>query len=248
GESFNFVMDGLEIKFEDITFMPLDSADFPDDLAIRLYHHDYVPTEGEEQNRIIKALYTMLDAILGEESSTFDFQYIDFDDMPHPKEKDYPLGLLPSFIEDKKAKRANAGERFPKEDIGLLEGKVEELPTLLVINNGLKYYEFTKEFPYLFRVKLDLKNVGENGLPKGNTDELYKVEDVIYQTIAKEEKGHFIATETYNAKRELFYYADSLESIEKVLEALPKNLETCAFSYEVNYDPFWVMVESYIYM
>ncbi|CAA6818053.1 MAG: Unknown protein, partial [uncultured Sulfurovum sp.] len=42
GESFNFVMDGLEIKFEDITFMPLDSADFPDDLAIRLYHHDYV--------------------------------------------------------------------------------------------------------------------------------------------------------------------------------------------------------------
>ena len=238
----------LKVDPNEVTFMPLNAAEYPDDLAIRLYHKAYVQEEGTQHNAVISALYLLLDRLMGEESSTFDFQYIDFDDMPHPKEQDYPLTQLPAFVAHKKSTRKTAGQKFPKEEIGLLEGKVEELPTLLVINHGLKYYEFTKEFPYLFRISLELKNTGDNGLPTGNTDELYALEDVFYRGIFKEEKGHFIATETYNAKREMFYYVDSLESIEKVLVNVPKELKTCEFSYEVNYDPFWVMVESYIYM
>ncbi len=245
---FNFEEDESEIKAVEVTFMPLNAPEYPEDLAIRLYHKNYVPQAGEAQDKVVNGLYRLLDRLLGEESATFDFQYIDFDDMPHPKEQDYPITQLPAFIKHHKSTRKIAGQKFPKEDIGLLEGKVETLPTLLVINHGLKYYEFTKEFPYLLRITLDLKSVGDNGLPKGNTDELYLVEDIFYQNLYKKEKGHFIATETYNAKREMFYYVDSLESIEKVLALLPTELLTCEFSYEVNYDPFWVMVESYIYM
>lgn len=241
-------MDESIIKIMDVTFMPLNAKEHPDDLAIRLYHKDYVTTEGEKQKRTVNELYGLLDRLLGEESATFDFQYIDFDDMPHPKETDYPLSQLTSFIEHKKGTRKSSGQKFPKEDIGLLEGKVEELPTLLVINHGLKYYEFTKDFPYLFRITLELNNTGDNGLPSGNTDELYALEDIFYKGIYKEEKGHFIATETYNEKREMFYYANSLETIEMVLASVPKELKSCEFSYEVNYDPFWIMVESYIYM
>lgn len=248
GKGYNFQLGEFTVKPDEVTFMPLGSDEHPDDIAIRLYHKAYVPEEGEQKNALITGLYSILDTMLGEESSTFDFQYIDFDDMPHPKEKDYPLGNLASYVEHKKSTRKVAGERFPKEDIGLLEGKVDDKPTLLVINNGLKYYAFSKDFPFLFRVTLKLQNVGDNGLPKGNTDELYKVEDVIYKFIYKEEKGHFIATETFDASRELFYYTDSLETIEKALADLPKALTTCELSYEVNYDPFWVMVESYIYM
>lgn len=240
--------DGLEIKPEEVTFMPLESVDFPDDIAIRLYHKAYVAEEGAEQNAVIQGLYALLDAQLGEEAAAFDFQYIDFDDMPHPKEKYFPFSSLASFVASKKAKRAIHGKRFPKEEIGLLEGKVETLPTLLAVNNGLKYYEFTKGFPYFFRVSLNLKNIGDNGLPTGNTDELYGLEDSIYKSIYKEERGHFIATETFKGKREIFYYVDTLESIENSLGLLPSAFETCTFSYEVNYDPFWVLTESYIYM
>jgi len=243
-----YVSDGLSIMPEEVTFMPLESADFPDDIAIRLYHKAYVPEEGAAQNAVLKGLYTLLDAALGEEAAAFDFQYIDFDDMPHPKEKHFPLSDLASFVASKKAKRAIHEQYFPKEDIGLLEGKVETLPTLLAVNHGLKYYEFTKAFPYLFRVSLKLKNIGDNGLPAGNTDELYALEDIVYQSIYKEEKGHFIATETFKGKREIFYYVDTLERIEHTLGLLPKAFETCELSYEVNYDPFWVMTEAYIYM
>ena len=241
-------VDGISIEPSEVTFMPLNAPEHPDDLAIRLYHKAYVAQEGREQNAVIAGLYLLLDKLLGEESATFDFQYIDFDDMPHPKEQDYPLMQLPAFMAHKKSTRKIAGEKFPKEEIGLLEGKVEALPTLLVVNNGLKYYEFTKSFPYLLRITLALHNTGDNGLPNGNTDELYGLEDVFYQGISKVQKGHFIATETYNKKREMFYYVDALESIEQVLAKVPETLSSCTLSYEVSYDPFWVMVESYIYM
>ena len=247
-EVHDFKMGDVEINLNEVTFMPLLAEEHPDDIAIRLYHKAYVPEEGEQQNAVITGLYILLDSLLGEASSTFDFQYIDFDDMPHPKEKDYPLSELTSFVKHKKSTRKISGQKFPKEDISLLEGKVEDLPTLLVVNQALKYYEFTKEFPYLFRFSLHLKNAGDNGLPTGNTDEIYKVEDVIYQEIFKKEKGHFLATETYNGKRELFYYVDSEESIEKALALLPEALQTCELSHEVNFDPFWVMTEAYIYM
>jgi hypothetical protein len=239
---------GYESKLGKVTFMPLLADEHPDDIAIRLYHKEYVQEEGEQQNRVINELYTLLDALLGEESTAFDFQYIDFDDMPHPKEQDYPLSQLASFVTHKKSTRKISGQKFPNESIELLEGKVEDLPTLLSINKGLRYYEFSKEFPYLFRLSLHLKNAGKNGLPMGNTDEIYAVEDVIYQELYKQKRGHFLATETYNGKRELFYYVDSLESIENVLKKLPENLETCELSHEVDFDPFWVMTEAYIYM
>jgi len=248
GQRFEELMDTFEIQADEVTFMPLESQDFPDDIAVRLYHKDYVAEEGAEQERVVNGIYELLDAILGETTATFDFQYIDFDDMPHPKEQDYPLEHLAPYVFDKKSKRAIAGQEFPKEDIGLLEGKVGELPTLLAINTGLKYYEFMKEYPFFFKVSLTLKNIGDNGLPSGNTDELYLIEDIIYQNIAKKQNGHFIATETFNGKRDIFYYANSLKSIEACMALLPKELQTCAFDYEVHYDPFWVMTEAYIYM
>ena len=238
----------VAIDPSEVTFMPLLAEEHPDDIAIRLYHPAYVSEEGEQQNAVISGLYILLDKLLGEASTAFDFQYIDFDDMPHPKEKDYPLSELASFVTHKKSTRKISGQKFPSEEIELLEGKVEGLSTLLSLNRALKYYEFTKEFPYLFRCSLHFKNSGDNGLPIGNTDELYAVEEVIYREVYKEKKGHFLATETYNGKRELFYYVDSEKSIENALAQLPESLNSCEVSYEVNFDPFWVMTEAYIYM
>ena len=235
-------------SFSELTFMPLESDEYPEDIAIRVYHKDYVPQEGKQQNQVIEAIYRVLDNLLGEESVAFDFQYIDFDDMPHPKEKDYPLSTLPAFVAHKKAERKNAGEKFPKDDMVLLEGKVESLPTLLATNQGLRYYEFTKEFPYLLHLTLNIKQIGQNGLPSGNTDELYLIEDIIYSAIVKEKKGHFIATETFKGKRDIFYYVESLESIEKAISGLPEETVSCDVNYRIEYDPFWVKTEAYIYM
>jgi len=246
-EGYYFKMGDVEINLDEVTFMPLLSEEHPDDIAIRLYHKEYVAEKGEKQNAVVTGLYILLDTLLGEESTTFDFQYIDFDDMPHPKEQDYQLHQLASFVAHKKSQRAISGQRFPKESIEILEGKVEGLPTLLVINNALKYYEFTKAFPYLFRLRLHLNNAGENGLPQGNTDEIYGVEDVIYNELYKQERGHFLATETYNGERELFYYVDSIESVKNALAKLPEKLESCELSHELDFDPFWVMTEAYIY-
>jgi len=247
GMGYRFKMGDIEIDPNEVTFMPLLAEEHPDDIAIRLYHKAYVSEQGEQQNAVINGLYILLDSLLGEESTAFEFQYIDFDDMPHPKEQDYPLSELASFVAHKKSQRTISGQRFPKESIEILEGKVEGLPTLLVINNALKYYEFTKAFPYLFRLRLHLNNAGENGLPQGNTDEIYGVEDVIYNELYKQERGHFLATETYNGERELFYYVDSIESVKNALAKLPENLESCELSHELDFDPFWVMTEAYIY-
>jgi len=246
GLDFNFKMAGVTMNPDEILFMPLEADEYPDDIAIRLYHKEYTTEEGAIRNAVIVGLYAALNMCLGETATTLDLQYIDFDDMPHPKEQTFPFSELKAYIEYKKGKRANSGEEFPNEDIKLSEGKVEEKPKLLVLNQALKNYEFTQKFPYLLDMTLTLKNIGDNGLSTGNTDEIYKIEDVIYQEISKKKKGHFIATETYNGKRKLFYYAESKELLEDTVALLESEYETCTVNSTIEFDPFWVLCEQYL--
>ena len=245
GVNFNFQMGEVTINPNQISFMPLEADEYPNDVAIRLFHKDYTQEEGATRNAVIVGLYSALNMLLGEVSTTLDLQYIDFDDMPHPKEQDFPFTQLIEYIEHKKSQRPNSGVLFPVEKIGLMEGKVEELPTLLVLNQALKFYEFTQKFSYLLHMTLVLNNTTDKGLPTGNTDELYLIEDILYQEIYKREKGHFVATETYNGKRDMFYYANSEETIEEALKLLSKEYTTCEVHYSVEYDPFWVNVDNY---
>ena len=246
GLDFNFKMADVTISPDEILFMPLEADEYPDDVAIRLYHKDYTTEEGDTRNAVIVGLYMALNMLLGETATTLDFQYIDFDDVPHPKEQTFPFSELKAYIEYKKGKRANSGEEFPNENIKLLEGKVEEKPSLLVLNQAVKHYEFTQKFPYLLQMTLDLKNVGENGLPIGNTDEIYEIEDVVYQEISQKKKGHFIATETYDGKREFFYYVESKELILNTLDSLESEYETCEVKSKIEFDPFWISCEQYL--
>jgi hypothetical protein len=246
GLNFNFKMADVIINPDEILFMPLEAEEYPDDVAVRLYHKKYTTEEGATRNAVIVGLYAALNMFLGEKSSTLDLQYVDFDDMPHPKEQTFPFSELKDYIAYKKGKRANFGVEFPKEDIRLLEGKVENLPQLLVLNQSIQYYEFTEKFPYLLHMTLELKNVGVNGLPTGNIDEVYSVEDIVYKGIYKKEKGHFIATATHNGKRNIYYYADSKESIDSTLEHLNSKYETCNITTRVEFDPFWVQCEQYL--
>ena len=245
GLDFDFELNGVKINPNTLTFMPLEADEYPDDIAIRIFHKAYTQEQSAEQTAVVVGAYTALDILFGEVKAQLDFQYIDFDDMPHPKEQDFPLAQLSEYIEHKKGERKNSGVEFPKEDITLMEGKIEELPNLLVLNKALKHYTFSEKFPYFLQITLTFNNKGENGLPQGNTDELYLIEDIIYQEIYKEQKGHFIATETYNGKRDIFYYADSKERVEKALSMLPKEYDSCEVHYSLDYDPFWIRVEHY---
>ena len=243
---FNFKMADTFINSDEILFMPLEAKEYPDDIAIRLYHKDYTAEEGAVRNAVIVGLYAGLNMLLGEVSTTLDLQYIDFDDIPHPKEETFPLRELPEYIKYKKEKRLNHAFEFPKENITLMEGKIEELPMLLVLNKSLKHYSFSKNFPYLLQMTLTLKNIGENGLPNTNTDELYLIEDIIYQEIYKKEQGHFVATETYNGKRDIFYYANSKKLVENALSMLPLEYDSCDVHYSLDYDPFWIRINRFM--
>ena len=245
GLDFDFELTGVKISPDTLRFMPLEADEYPHDVAIRIFHKAYTQEPSTQQTAVVVGAYTALDILFGEVESALNFQYIDFDDMPHPKEKSYPFSGLKDYVEYRKGKRPNHGQEFPKENISLMEGKIENLPNLLVLNQALKFYEFTEKYPYLLQLTLTLKFIGENGLPNGNTDELYLIEDIIYQEIYKSQKGHFLATETYNGKRDLFYYADSNESIGNALNRLPKEYESCEVHYSVDYDPFWVRVDRY---
>jgi len=245
GLDFDFELTGVKINPSTLSFMPLEADEYPNDVAIRIFHKEYTQEPSTQQTAVVVGAYAGLDILFGEIESVLNFQYIDFSDTPPPKEKSYPFSGLKDYVEYKKGKRPNNAEEFPKENISLMEGKIEELPNLLVLNQALKFYEFTQNYPYLLQLTLTLNYVGENGLPNGNIDELYLIEDIIYQEIYKSKKGHFVATETYNGKRDLFYYADSKESISNALNMLPTEYESCEVQYSVDYDPFWVRVDRY---
>ena len=245
GLDFDFELTGVKINPNSLSFMPLEADEYPHDVAIRIFHKEYTQEQSAQQTAVVVGAYAGLDILFGEIESALTFQYIDFDDMPHPKEKSFPFSGLKDYVEYKKGQRPNSGEEFPKKDIVPMEGKIDGLPSLLILNKALDYYEFTPKFPYLLQLTLTLKDVGENGLPYGNVDELYLIENIIYQEIFQEKNGHFIATKTYNGKREMFYYAKTKESIEKALDMLPIEYDSCDVQYSVDYDPFWVRVDRY---
>jgi len=245
GLDFDFDLTGVQINPNTLTFMPLEAPQYPNDIAIRIFHKDYTQEQSERQNAVVVGAYAGLDIMFGEIDSQLNFQYIDFDDMPHPKEKDFPFSRLSDYVKLKKEKRPNSGVEFPRDDVVPMEGKIDGLPSLLILNKSLDYYEYTYEFPYLLALTLTLKNIGENGLPQGNVDELYLIENIIYQEISKEKNGHFIATETYNGKRNLFYYAKREESLEKALDMLPIEYDSCEIDYSINYDPFWAKTDRF---
>jgi len=247
GMDFDFKMEDVEISPETISFIPLNSEEEPDDIAIRLFHKDYDEKDERKRKAVVMGVYQALDSLLGEVATSFDLDYVEFAATPDEGMKPLPLAELAGYIKWKKKERAVAGIRFPEESVALLRGEREEMPIMILVNRALKYYEYKNDFPYILKVTIAFNEVTEHGFPKEDMEEVYAIEDQISEVVCKGEKGHFISTETFGGSRKMYYAGQSKDALQNQIQQLKSIIKSSySIDYAIDYDPFWVEASGYM--
>ncbi len=247
GAEFSFKMGDVVINPETISFIPLESEEEPDEIAIRLFHQDYDEQDEPKRKAVVMGVYQALDSILGEVGATFDLDYVEFASKPDGDMKPLPIAEIIGYIKWKKKERETAGVRFPTEAVALLRGEREEKPIMVLVNRALKYYEYKNDFPYVLLVTITFNEVTEQGFPKEEMDEIYAIEDKISEVVCAGEKGHFISTETFDGSRKMYYAGQSKEILEAQVDLLKNELgASYSMDYSVSYDPFWVEASGFM--
>ncbi|HEY4328040.1 MAG TPA: hypothetical protein VGN20_28910 [Mucilaginibacter sp.] len=97
--------EGIELKRDDLWFMPLQSASNPKSIGIKVCTADY---EAVQENKWFKnAVYKMLDTVLGEKSVAIDINHVDYGKLPEKPEEHGMIELaeLPAYVKWKKSKQ-----------------------------------------------------------------------------------------------------------------------------------------------
>ncbi len=247
GLDFDYKMGDVEISPDTISFIPLNDDEAPDDIAIRLFHKDYDEQDEPKRKAIVMGVYQALDSLLGEVSTSFDLDYVEFAAAPDEGMQPLPLKELTGYINWKKKERAVSGVRFPEESIALLRGERDEMPIMILVNRALKYYEFKNDFPFLLCVTIAFNEVTEQGMPVEKMDEIYAIEDKVAEMVCGQQKGHFVSTETFAGKRKMCYAGRSEDVIQQQVQQLKDSLKSSySIDYDIVYDPFWVSATGYM--
>ena len=93
--------DGLELKPENIWFIPLDNKEEPHKFGIRICLEEYNAAEDE---KFFYALNYLLEKMLGEKGNALDIQYMEVSNLPAGTDEGTLLRLedLPSYIDYRK--------------------------------------------------------------------------------------------------------------------------------------------------
>lgn len=98
--------EGVELKPREIWFLPLESANMPKSIGIKVCTPNY--DRAKESEWFKSAVFKVLDVILGEKSFATDIDHIDFGLLPgNPDEQGMiELSELPAYVKWKKSKQS----------------------------------------------------------------------------------------------------------------------------------------------
>ena len=93
--------DGLELKPENIWFIPLDNKEEPHKFGVRICLEEY---EAAEDEKFFHAVNYLLEKMLGEKGNALDIQYMEVGNLPADTDEGTLLRLedLPSYIDYRK--------------------------------------------------------------------------------------------------------------------------------------------------
>lgn len=246
GTQFDFRMGDMELKPQSIFFRPLTDEEDGERIGVCILHSDYQTEDKERQQTLINGLYYCLDAVLGERSVTLDLNFLEFEVLPEGTEAEgiLPVSELVNYISWRKKERQGYEVRFPESETTLLQGVREEKPVFLLVNRKYRYYHYTDDYPYLLYVILDFNDPRENGLPSESMEGIYEMEDLIDGIIG--EHGHHIVSQTYNGKRTLYCYIDTLDHAREFSDKIRRCVISHTITTDITFDKYWISVREYM--
>jgi len=241
-KDFGIEMEGLKFNFENLSFFPVTSADFPDKIDLTIVY-DYFT---EENRRVItNAIYIFLDNFLGELDSVTIIDYLTVTGketireelIPIEKLKDYLIWREKEFVEKYEGLRhSTENDNYAALEATLQDGS----PLIAIINTDVLGWDKKASHPWILTVDIPF-NGGNNGMPDSATYELLnQIEDELIAEL-KDADGYLnIGRQTAESKREIYFACKEFRKPPKVLnKIIDKYNAAIQISYDIYKDKYW---------
>lgn len=136
---------------------------------------------------------------------------------------------------------------LPEDHYTLFNATRDELPEVICVNDALLSFAHTNIFQWHLRVRIDAKELAENGMPTPKESELLfeigdRIEEVVLggRTAFGSRNAIFLARSTWNELRELYYCVHDPEITHAALQALIESGSRKRYwEYNMSHDPEW---------
>ncbi|MFI5196774.1 MAG: DUF695 domain-containing protein [Chitinophagales bacterium] len=139
---------------------------------------------------------------------------------------------------------------FPVDSFSILQGETEGKSVMGSVNKGYKDYHRKAEFPWCLHIGIALAadNLQSSGLPKDDEIEMaYKQEDELVNKIKNIETAHYIGHLFNEGFLDVYIYLPDPKKVHDYLQSqVNKKGILRGFGYEINKDPDWDSVETFL--
>ncbi|MFN5983214.1 MAG: DUF695 domain-containing protein [Fluviicola sp.] len=250
-ENLGISMNGHSFNWENLFFSPLESAEFPDEISVRVYHEDMTPSnEGE----IRTGTFIFLDNFLGElefansiDTITIEAKSSVTNETIHPiaKLKDYINWRQKEFTE----KYEGTWYTLDDNEYTLFEAKLENGDAILAtINSELLLWDAKASHPWVSIVTIYYDGSQYNGMPsKEDYTFMDTTEDELNALLHPAQGDLNIGRETGQDQRQLFFASKDFRNISKVLDHFVQQYQD---KFEIDLaiykDKYWQSYAQYI--
>lgn len=134
----------------------------------------------------------------------------------------------------------SSNSRFPEIVMAVSCDQKDGLPVVGVMNIALTGYPFCGDFPWLLECELESVDLQENGMPSHQDLNRLNELELRIQSFLPKDETHFVARQTWNARRLLDFYLASPEPASEFLRQLAKEVKSeRKILAKVTKDPDW---------
>ena len=136
---------------------------------------------------------------------------------------------------------------LPEDHYTIFNATRDDLPEVIVVNDALLAFPHREVFPWHLCVRIDAKELAENGMPTSEESELLfqigdRIEEIVLgaRTRFGGRNALFLARSTWDGLRELYFYVHDPEITHAALQALiDAGDDERSWEYEMQDDPQW---------
>jgi len=140
---------------------------------------------------------------------------------------------------------------YPKEELGVIKATYSDGSLAIGgFNRGYKNYEEKSNYPWSLKItmELDKKNCNPNGLPMDSESKLVnQIEDELVEKMLKISPIHNVGHLFNSNQLDIYLYIRDKKKIDTwlQLERKKENVQR-SFSYEINKDRNWSLIENFM--
>lgn len=160
------------------------------------------------------------------------------------------MGLLSTLFSCGQNNNTQTKDIFPKESFSVLEATLDNKPVIGSFNMAYKNYDSKSKYPWCLKLSigLELANLLENGLPKG--EEIAIANALEYELLAEIKKlatAHYFGHLFNDTFLDVYIYLDDPKKVHAYLQTqISKEGLVRGFGYEINEDPKWSTVSGFL--